>query len=65
MYHPMLSLAVAQTRIDDMVRDAQSRRPRVQPGPDEEYAANAGRHLARLTQRLARYAARRTRPSAA
>jgi hypothetical protein len=65
MYHPMLTFAVAQTRIDDLTRDLRQHSARRRLSPDEAYTLNQGHHRARLTHRLAQYAARRTRPSAA
>jgi len=64
MYHPMLTFAVAQTRVDDLTRDVRhDRRRRLTAA--EAYDLDAAKHREGLTQRLTRYAARRTRPSAA
>lgn len=65
MYHPMLTLAVAQTRMDDLDRDLRHDGPRRRLSPAESYEHDLNRQRASLNQRLARYAARRTRPSAA
>jgi hypothetical protein len=62
MYHPMLTFAVAQTRIDDLTNDVRHDRTRRRLTAAESY--DAALHRAGLTLRLARYAARRTRPSA-
>jgi hypothetical protein len=64
MYHPMLTFAVAQTRVDDLTRDVRNDRVRRLTAA-EAYELDVAKHRERLTQRLTRYAARRTRPSAA
>jgi|EndMetStandDraft_3_1072993.scaffolds.fasta_scaffold3448094_1 hypothetical protein len=65
MYHPMLTFAVAQTRLDDLNRDLRPDGSRRRLGPAESYDRDLARQRASLSQRLARYAARRTRPSVA
>ena len=65
MYHPMLTYAVAQTRLDDLTRDVRHDRARRRLSPDEAYTLKQAQHQARLARRLARFATRRTRPSAA
>jgi hypothetical protein len=64
MYHPMLTFAVAQTRIDDLNRELEHRSRRRQARSTSE-VFDASAHRAGLAERLSRYAARRTRPSAA
>ena len=64
MYHPMITFAVAQTKVDDLNRDLEKRARRRQAAAKPEGHVTAA-HRAGLTARLARYAARRTRPSAA
>ena len=63
MYHPMLTFAVAQTRLDDLNRDLRPDGSRRRLGPVASY--DLARQRASFSQRLARYAARRTRPSVA
>jgi hypothetical protein len=65
MYHPMLTFAVAQTRMDDLNRDLRHGGARRRLNPAESYERDLARRRASLNERLARYAARRTRPSAA
>ena len=65
MYHPMLTFAVAQTRLDDMHRDLRQDGSRRRLSPAEAYDHDLARQRAGFGQRLARYAARRTRPSVA
>ncbi len=65
MYHPMLTFAIAQTRLDDLNRDLRQDGARRRLSPAESYDRNLARQRASLNERLARYAARRTRPSAA
>ncbi len=65
MYHPMLTFAVAQTRMDDLDRDLRPTASRRRLSPAESYDRDLAKQRASLNQRLARYAARRTRPSAA
>jgi hypothetical protein len=65
MYHPMLSFAVAQTRVDDLTDDVRRNRARRRLTAAESYDFDVAKHRAGLTVRLAQYAARRTRPSAA
>jgi hypothetical protein len=64
MYHPMLTFAVAQTRVDDLTTDVRNHRARRLTAA-EAYDVDVAQHREGLSQRLARYAARRTRPSAA
>jgi hypothetical protein len=65
MYHPMLTYAVAQARIDDLTNDVQHHRARRRLTAAESYDLDVAHHRASLTVRLARYASRRTRPSTA
>lgn len=65
MYHPMLTFAVAQTRLDDLTRDVRHDRARRRLSPDEAYTLKQAQHRASLPRRLAQYTGRRTRPSAA
>ena len=65
MYHPMLIFAVAQTRMDDLNRDLRQDGVRRRLSPAESYERDIAKQRTSLNQRLARYAARRTRPSAA
>ena len=65
MYHPMLTFAVAQTRMDDLNRDLRHDGARRRLSPAESYERDLAQHRASLNRRLARFAARRTRPSAA
>ena len=62
MYHPMLSLALAQTRLDDLNRDLA--RPRA-PKRQQRAARPAAQRPTSVRSRLAEYAARRVRPRAA
>jgi hypothetical protein len=64
MYHPMLTFAVAQTRADDLTRDVRNDRRRRLTAA-EAYEFDIAKHREGLSRRLSRYAARRTRPSAA
>ncbi|WP_027862054.1 hypothetical protein [Marmoricola sp. URHB0036] len=63
MYHPMLTFAIAQTRLDDLNRDLRPDGSRRRLSPVESYDLALQR--ASLSQRLARYATRRIRPSVA
>ena len=65
MYHPMLTFAIAHTRLDDLNRDLRPDGVRRRLSPAESYDRDLAKQRASLNQRLARYAARRTRPSAA
>jgi len=64
MYHPMLSLAVAQTRLDDLNRDLS--RPRT-PKRQRRAAGSAtpAQQPTSVRSRIAQYAGRRPRPTAA
>jgi len=62
MYHPMLTFAIAQTRLDDLNRDLSHRARR--STARASYAAPE--HAVGRTRRFARFAgARRTRAAAA
>ena len=65
MYHPMLTLAVAQTRFDDLTRDVPMKGSRRRLTASEAYEYDAARHRESLTRRLARYAASRRTSRAA
>lgn len=65
MYHPMLTFAVAQTRMDDLSRDWSHAGRRRRRTPAEAHTFDVARERADFSRRLARFAARRTRPTAA
>jgi hypothetical protein len=65
MYHPLLTFAVARTRIDDLTNDARHDRARRHLTAVESYDLELAQQRAGLGARLSRFAVRRTRPSAA
>jgi hypothetical protein len=65
MYHPLLTFAVAQTRIDDLTNDARHDRAGRHLTAAESYDLDLAQQRASFSARLSRFAARRTRPSAA
>lgn len=64
MYHPMLTLAVAQTRFDDLTRDLPMKGSRRRLTAAEAHQFDAAGHRASLARRLARYAGSRRTSSA-
>jgi hypothetical protein len=65
MYHPLLTFAVAQARIDDLTNDVRHDRTRRHPTAAESYDLDLAQQRAGFGARLSRFAVRRVRPSAA
>ena len=64
MYHPMLSLALAQTRLDDLNRELSRPRAPKRQRPAAR-SATPTQHPTSVRSRIAQYVGRRARPTAA